>query len=99
MTRFRFVVCKGEVEEVVNSGASRGNSSFFSKLSTAGGLPAKGGQEEAREDCNVGGGGSSEGSNFLPIARRSSSACASATDVVVFVFFLFPVRYLNKIYI
>jgi len=55
MTRFRFVVWKGEVEEVVNSGASRGNSSFFSKLSTAGVLPAKGGQEEAREDCNVGG--------------------------------------------
>jgi len=57
MTRFRFVVWKGEVEEVVNSGASRGNSSFFSELSTAGVLPAKGGQEEAREDCNAGGGG------------------------------------------
>jgi len=56
MTPFRFVVWKGEVGEVVNSGASRGNSSFFSKLSTAGVFPAKGAQEEAREDCNVGGG-------------------------------------------
>jgi len=31
---------------VVNSGASRSNSSFFPKLSTAGVLPAKNGQEE-----------------------------------------------------
>jgi len=35
MTRFRFIVCKGEVEEVVNSGVYRDNSSFFPKLSVA----------------------------------------------------------------
>jgi len=57
MTRFRFVMCKEEEEEVVNSDASRGNSSFFSKLSAACVLPAKSGHQEVREDCNPGGGG------------------------------------------
>jgi len=50
VTRYRFVVCKVEVEDVVNFGTSRGNSLFFSKLSTTGVLPARSGQEEAREE-------------------------------------------------
>jgi len=51
MPRFRLVVCKGEAEEEVTSGTSHGNSSFSFKLSNAGDLPAKGEQEDEREEC------------------------------------------------